>query len=372
MFITKHIDIINNTEVALTFANSLKVQAFPCGRRRSSFINTDPEKATVGYYIPFDPESRLNTEANNRKQSSLNGFTQTYLNDWSWSKNSGQLSIVLAGYLFNVALESDCQSPANFGTKLAGLLEDESANHIYANIIAERVRLFQGDPKDYYSEILTSQSATSEPVLDLLITNKDATNVDSYYFSGLSFSNKPLATLSRSDYDAQLGTEFKTHDEIVIYKQEDAETTVQQKIVSLCILDFDSTGSVWTIHNPAKLPQIKHGNSDNSVVIQELYADELNIHNDDNTAIANVDVLQAKSATVGHLDVTDASGGDGGVIAKYVSAETINVPDLSLDGDVSASTISAKKFIQNGKSVPNIALVEDANGYHQLQITLEF
>jgi hypothetical protein len=45
----------------LAFINSLNVQAFPCGRRRSEQITSADDK----YYIPYDPEARLNTEKNN-------------------------------------------------------------------------------------------------------------------------------------------------------------------------------------------------------------------------------------------------------------------------------------------------------------------
>ena len=69
----------------LIFIKSRYIKAFPCSRRRSNLtIDTDGNENSVldKYYIPFDPEARLNTEANNRKHSALNGYKQDYLREW--------------------------------------------------------------------------------------------------------------------------------------------------------------------------------------------------------------------------------------------------------------------------------------------------
>ena len=60
MFIETH---KTENDIDLTFIKSTCIQAYPCGRRRIP----DQTAETAGFRIPFDPEARLNTEANNRK-----------------------------------------------------------------------------------------------------------------------------------------------------------------------------------------------------------------------------------------------------------------------------------------------------------------
>jgi hypothetical protein len=67
-----------NVQVALGFLNSMDINVFPCSRRNSSIIEAHLEGQSH-YYFPYDPEARLTTEANKLKESSLNGFTQTYI-----------------------------------------------------------------------------------------------------------------------------------------------------------------------------------------------------------------------------------------------------------------------------------------------------
>ena len=129
MFIKTRIDTINDTQIARAFVKSAHVQAFPCGRRRSTPIEKDlNDIQTAGkvteYRIPFDPEARLNTEANNRKHSSLNGYTQTYL--YSWNKDSdNKLSMSIAGYLFSIALTSEYTQVQEFGNGTLQALIDK-------------------------------------------------------------------------------------------------------------------------------------------------------------------------------------------------------------------------------------------------------
>ena len=119
-------------ESMLTFIKSTNIQAFPCGRR-SSAINYDKNSNSKidddeKYYFPFDPEARLNTEANNRKHSSLNGYTQTYIKQWDTSQKA--LTMSLAGYLFSIYLVDKQTSPNtdfsvvnDFGTKVIDCLK---------------------------------------------------------------------------------------------------------------------------------------------------------------------------------------------------------------------------------------------------------
>ena len=111
---------VKNNDNRLVFIKSKNVNVFPCGRRRSNLIDADGSTLTVNdrYYIPFDPEARLNTEANNRKHSGLNGFRQSYIYDWSYTASSGVLSLVIEGYLFNIILDYEYRTDDIFGSEL--------------------------------------------------------------------------------------------------------------------------------------------------------------------------------------------------------------------------------------------------------------
>ena len=195
MFI-KDIQINNN---GLVFIKSNAIKAFPCGRRRSGLVDADNNNDTVGdrYYIPFDPEARLNTEANNRKHSGLNGYKNTYLNSWN---SSGDVSLVIAGYLFDIAssYHSDAISDSitKFGKAVAGKLGG-AVDNIFVNIKLANMTFFAGSKTTpaAATEILRDQTISVQPLecLDQLYgPNADRDKPDSYYFYGLSFSSENL------------------------------------------------------------------------------------------------------------------------------------------------------------------------------------
>jgi hypothetical protein len=230
MFIETHGD----TNITLTFIKSLNVKAYPCGRRRSE--EKTEGGTTTGAYIPFDPEARLNTEANNRKHSSTNGYTQTYIRKW----DNENLSLVLDGYLFDIKLDSNHNSENKFGSAIIGSINNyytkqninssaSDANKIYANIRIQEVPLYDGFTT-YYTEVLRNQSSTTNPstTLDLLV-NDNVTNIsdsNNYYFSGLSFSTEPLSLPDLSS---------------------------RQRVVSLCILEKKEVEGKWQLYNPSLL-----------------------------------------------------------------------------------------------------------------------
>lgn len=253
--------------IPLAFIKSLNVQAFPCGRRRSEQIE-DPATKDI-YHIPFDPEARLNTEANNRRHSGLNSFTQTYLANWD--TDSKLLSLVLAGYLFNISLDTGYTTVDDFSSQLLARLAEtdtenaetiRNAQSIYANIRIEEIPLFSGFEENYTTGILRDQSDTATPAtsLDLLKSTgqPDATKTDNYYFAGLSFSTEPLtgdATLTRS-----IKTSYR-------------DGKVYQQVISLRILEGED--GIWWIHEPARLPHIEHGDTENSVKLGAVTADRI-------------------------------------------------------------------------------------------------
>ena len=316
MFFTKtaNVSVTRNTTTIttpVTYIKSTAVQAYPCGRRRSV-----DNKGNV--QIPFDPEARLNTEANNRKHSSLNGYTQTYLVDWS----EKELSFSLAGYLFQITLDTDLKPEYKFAKAvLSSLGRPKPANKIYANILLEDTQLFAGF-QSYFTDILRDQttlSAFPSEALDLLVDSNTATAVaDNYYFSGLSFSTVPLTDKKDEARSIDSLTMKRTYGD-------NKEYTVKQTLVSLCLMEKDATGT-WKIYEPAKLPKIEHGQNTNSVIIQELATDILNVNS--TGAITNI-------AAQGSITIT----GDGNT----------------------KGIISAPTFIQDAKKVPIIDLVSSTD-----------
>lgn len=272
MFIETHMSSTENG-IPLAFVSSLDVQAFPCGRRRSELVSsidsdndgnvTEDDK----YYIPFDPEARLNTEANNTRHSGLNGFTQTYLNKWDTTE--GLLSLVLAGYLFNIRLSTDYNTCNEFGNAFMASAALSDINAIYANIRIEDTPLFSGD-FSYSTGVLRNQSMTPKALtsLDLLksvppqATEAEkatwAEKSENYYFSGLSFSASPLSGKN----DTRSTSAITTND------------GTKQLVVSLCILEKNASGD-WHIHYPALLPKIEHGPAVDSVKIGTIYAESI-------------------------------------------------------------------------------------------------
>lgn len=294
----------------LIFIESARVQAFPCGRRRSEEIDADGNDLTVNdyYRLPFDPEARLNTEANNRKHSGLNGFTQTYLASWieddlvgaeipagteiisNDDTKKGYFELVIAGYYFKISLNSDFTTPSGFAIKAMDKLGvdrfDKSQKSLYANIRIDETLLFSGLGTgfvNYKTGVLRNQNYEPSTCLDLLTTfvrtNVNQTqrpseigDFNNYYFSGLSFSLEPIT-----------GIDATQSDKPVI----DAEGTVVQRMFSIRLLDYN--GSTWKIHNPAWLPKIEHGDDDNSVRVGILEADSIKIKD---TSVPSLKLVQ--------------------------------------------------------------------------------
>lgn len=271
-------DTINNNE--LVFIKSKYIKAFPSGRRRA-FVTGSKDTASKSYYIPFDPEARLNTEANHRKHTGLNGFSQTYLKDWL---SDGTIRFVLGGYYFEISVpsESGTSQPDGFGHAVAEKLGITSGS-IFANIKLASVGLLSDNANtiEAKTEILRDQSTEDTPAsaLDMLhlpADKSDSENPDYYYFHGLSFSK-----------------EAKTGD----------------VWVSLQLLDYD--GEHWVIHEASRLPEIKHGDAAKSVEIPG-------------------DLLVENNLTVnGYINTTIAvTNDDGDPENLSVSAVFLDVPDL--------------------------------------------
>lgn len=358
MFIETHED--NNTNLA--FIKSANVRAFPCSRRRSSELIDGSDT----YHIPFDPEARLNTEANNRKHSSLNGFTQTYLKSWN-EDDDNLLVMSLAGYLFTIDL-SDFADTDTFGQRVintfveaAQKAEDSvaeanatSAEYIYANILLEDVYLYTG-VQTYYTSILRNQSEAviaPKDALDLLRSDKTlSTNFNDFYFSGLSFSTTPLAGAYEENY------QVKTWDIVphtTTRMAGDTSQEITQTLASLCLLRKHA--GKWEIHQPALLPKIEHGETSDSVNMGELEANSIvsPMLNADRAYITNLDVYQnLKTHTL--------------IDAQEIKAEEIHTTKLDITDTLQADL----EQIVNGRyyKVPVISIAETDGGFYQLQIS---
>lgn len=410
------IKTLKDNDLALTFIKSANVKAFPCGRRRSADVASDKSDK---YYFPFDPEARLNTEANNRKHSGVNGFTQTYLKEWS-SRNR-TLTLSLAGYLFDITLDDSSNEANSFADAVVTALDDKDINKIYANIRLEELVLFDGF-ETYTTTLLRNQSASATdriaPSLDIIKSDESSADApDNYYFSGLSFSASPIT-----------GKGHKTRDTNTITVTVDT-TVITQHVISLCILE--KVEDTWKIHEPAWLPELRHGDTANSVVVGDLHIEAtVNPEDSDETinkgdlTVANDAVIGAKLtvgsdaqkviidsnaddyviAAIGNITITgNAEISETLVVTGAITAEnnvevsgTITARE-SLEGDtvnldiakaqideitgtaaditsISASTVVAEdtvstaKFIQNDYNVPIIELTEDA-GFWQLKIS---
>ena len=300
MFIETHLSSTENG-IPLTFIKSINVQAYPCGRRRSEKIvendanNDGSVTESEKYRIPFDPEARLNTEANNIKHSGLNGFTQTYLNRW----DDDLLSLVLGGYLFTIRLDNEYQTFSEFGNKLAEKLGGDAKN-VYANIRIEETPIFKGF-EEYYTGVLRDQTANAAATtcLDLLKTvevgeSVDTADINNYYFSGLSFSANPLVNSASSLTENNAASSVEP-----IYDALDANK-LHQRIISLHLLE--KIGSQWQLYQPALLPKIEHGGTEGSIKFETAFADNIKLlHTNENgeTVLRSVPSLSVVETSEG-------------------------------------------------------------------------
>lgn len=274
----------------LVFLKSNKVLAFPCGRRRAQL--------TENYSIPYDPESRLNTEANNRKHSSINGYTQNFI---TWDAGADSFSLVIGGYLFNIKLidrtyttttigNSIVKSLAEYKLKAAGTaLTDSSINtavadlyaataskkisSIYANILIQEVPLYSGFT-EYKTSVLRDQCMANSgwskisTVIDLPCSSTSS-GPEQFYFAGLSFSTKPLTSLVTKTSGAST-LDHSTFSETNI----EVEGELHQKVLSIKIFDRVDTNDgiiTWQICPQALLPKIEHGDTADSIALEDIY-----------------------------------------------------------------------------------------------------
>jgi hypothetical protein len=386
MFIETH----KNDSIILTFLKSLNVQAFPCGRRRSKLVDVDNDgdrTPDTSYYIPFDPEAKLNTEANNRKHSGLNGYTQTYVK----GLNSDVFSIVLAGYLFDIKagntysdignliatalrnfyvaenLDTSYDSEEAKETDRARFEDDFDKNtKLYANIRLEDIQLLTGF-QEYTTSVLRDQTVDGIPSVYLDICNAaDDSDYNNYYFSGLSFSTAPLTSIAAGHTGA------KTREQLP-HAVTRGNTTINQQLVSLCILEKvdkkDASGNIiyktdeegnattepekeWKLYQPALLPFIEHDIDEDSVKMGETHVRK-NLTVDENATVTNTFIVTDRVEVA-----TDTTVKNKLVVENDVEVldNKITTKDLESTNVITAKVINADEEITSadGALVDNI------------------
>lgn len=287
-----YIDSVNK----LAYLDSLNVKVFPSGRRKSELIDVNDKNETR--HIPIDPEARLNTEANHRKHSGLNGYKQTYISSW----DDQSISLVLAGYLFKIELPDEFKSKNGgptcvqlIGNYLANNLKDTEgknivSNSLYVNILTTDVTFFSSvdgsnsDASETSTEILRDQSFNDEPstCLDICKKGKDYPNdkATSYYFSGLTFSAEPLI-------------------EIINNGSFTFDGNRPPYSLQIMASETDREGNtIWNIYEPSRLPKIDHGNTPDSVKIPgDLHVEEGNVNVDGSVTATEFIVQNSDGST---------------------------------------------------------------------------
>ena len=282
----------------LAFVPSINVLAYPCARRRSV------ADATGVNSFPFDPEARMSTEKNTRNIVSKNGTHNSFLQQFKHTINGNstlmeaELAFTLNGYSFCIKIPSEFWAdkqdisgntiaaaakadPLTFlCSDLISALGANDATNIYANILTETVPFVEGefDALDATSVILRNQDNTeTAQSLDAPV-RKEALSLEEqqyygkrpghFYFSGLSFSTIPAA---KTDL-AENGEEVRHAYETIAANSERANKTVQE-YTSLRL--FIKQGSKWLINQEALLPELRHGDIEDSVDVGHLRAESL-------------------------------------------------------------------------------------------------
>lgn len=376
----------NDEQKLLAFARSLNVSIYPSGRRSSDIVEEDSRTRSDDRYYPFDPEARLNTEFNNRRLASTNGFSQTFIRTW----DSDLIQLVLGGYEFSFKSTQDLPSidVNTFASELAQVLSSntpeslEALENIYVNIRLEKVPLYSNiapaenqENQDliFYTWVLRNQADGDKAKavsLDKHITldtsefeyGTDVFAIENYYFSGLSFSAEPISEIGKRNtvLDAIKDLTYTT----TYYSAENLDNSeLEQLVISLRILNKDDEGN-WQIYQPALLPEIRHGSTAGEVEVGHLTA-EGNVKIAGNTQIdRNISVSgnatingnitansKDKKAHFYNLEVDNDVQIDGNITANQTGKKA-QYYDVIVDHDLEvAGTIDTEKFIASDAQI---------------------
>lgn len=337
---------VTNTDNSVdrrVFLQSKNVNIFPCSRR-GQFDMQDSAK----YY---DPEARLNTERTNRLSTSVNGFTDSFIDNFD--ADAGNLVFTLAGYRVeakNINIE-----------KIAEALAATDEDIIYAHLsLHTGISL---SINDYYTEILYRQSNSSydKNYIDVTYTSNGITND---FFVGISFTKDANAK------DLLAGARLIEHNLPIFHK---------------------ITGS-WELVQTSLLPKIEHGETEDSIKVSgdftvkhdeqtsfKVTEDKTTITNDFTIKRVSDEGVQTSFEITKHgvgtvnvpLHITKATAVDG-VLNSTSATRTKNliVGEL-IEGEIfpDEGTIKAKKHIETptleatvGIDTPLLNVTNDGNG----------
>lgn len=285
----------------LAFVPSTNVFAYPCARRRSVAGVADGNDITS---FPFDPEARMSTEKNTRNIVSKNGTHNSFLRQFKHTINGNstlmeaELAFAINGYSFCIKIPSEFWAdehdisgntiaddaktdPLTFlCNDLITALDVSEATSIYANILTETVPFVEGefDALDATSVILRNQDSTETAQnLDAPVRKESLSTTDPnsygkhpshFYFSGLSFSVIPAAKTDLAENDKEVRR--YAYETIAANSEQDNKI---QEYTSLRL--FIKQGAKWLINQEALLPELRHGDAENSVDVGHLRAESL-------------------------------------------------------------------------------------------------
>lgn len=242
-FIARPLPLKDSDEKTRVFIPSQNINVFPCSRRG--------QITTEGSKLNCDPEARLNTERTNRLRTSINGFTDSFIEGFTKNKDeneaeleTGTLVFVLAGY----RMEVKEFNPASIATALG--IDDGT---IYAHL-----SLHDGIPfgvANYFTEILYRQSTKTikHNYIDVEYSDGD---INSDFFMGVSFT-----------------TTDEVKDTIVVNDE-----TKQLKKANLPLFSKEVDGD-WKLVEASKLPKVEHDTEPDSIKLSGDFTVE---HTNDN------------------------------------------------------------------------------------------
>jgi hypothetical protein len=149
------------------------------------------------------------------------------------------------------------------------LYSSASSGEYYTSVLRDQLNAENDDSSsDAYSPSL------SLDLLNSAISNQQTgyhdyvSNIDNYYFSGLSFSAEPLAPLKDGEVFHISKNSNKTVSRIIgkDANGEGVTSEVNQQVISLRILEKAADGT-WQVYQPAYLPRIEHGTTGDSIVV---------------------------------------------------------------------------------------------------------
>ena len=325
----------------LYFLKSTDITTYPCGRRNSTIIEgSDPRTTMDNFYYPFDPEARLNTEDNNRRVSSINGYTQNFIK--SWDENG--LHLVLGGYSFKIP------NATNISSFCREKFDDSLTGELYANIRIEEIPLYESTELNYFSWVLRAQNDSAygdPPCLDHLIDANAGIDKSNYYFSGLSFTDTPIVPFT--DYTTVLNEELSRDMpaySIKEYEGREEDSTLNlatnQIVISLRIATRKN--GTWELCQNSLLPDIRHGILPGEVELGHLFV-EGNEEVRGNIKANNPNANNATGAHAYFYHVTI----DGNLIVKK---NAIFQSDVVIKGNLDvANTIDTKFLVASDAQV---------------------